>query len=159
VLQDSEAILSKVQRLVGIDGKAKASKSMDNAIFLSDSSEVIKQKIQAMYTDPNHIKASDPGKTEGNAVFAYLDAFYEDSEELEDLKNQYRKGGLGDSVVKEILNDTLQSLLKPIRERRAEVTDAEVENILLSGSEKARKVADSTLMEVRNAIGLKIALK
>lgn len=154
VLKESRAVLSNVQRLVGIDGKAKASKSLNNAIFLSDSAETIKEKVFEMYTDPNHINISDPGTVEGNVVFTYLDAFYNDKEELEDLKNRYRRGGVGDSHLKTLLNDTLQTMLKPIRERRAAITDEEVMITLVEGSEKARETAKETLREVKEAIGL-----
>ena len=153
-LIEAKPILGKVQRLVGIDGKAKASKSLGNAIFMSDSPEVLKQKIYSMYTDPNHIKISDPGKVEGNVVFSYLDAFFEDKDELNSLKEHYRKGGLGDSVLKGILNDTLQNILSPIREKRASISNETVMEILISGSQKAREIAQNTLKEVKEAIGL-----
>lgn len=155
ILLEAEAVLGKVQRLIGIDGKAKASKSLNNAIFMSDSSEVLKQKIYSMYTDPNHIKISDPGKVDGNVVFAYLDAFFEDKLELKSLKDHYKKGGLGDSVLKSLLNDTLQNKLEPIREKRKSVSDEVVKEILQEGSKKARDVAKNTLLEVREAIGLR----
>jgi len=154
VLIEAKPILGNVQRLVGIDGKAKASKSLGNAIFMSDSPELLKQKIYSMYTDPNHIKVSDPGKIEGNVVFAYLDAFFEDKNELNSLKERYKKGGLGDSVLKSILNDTLQNILAPIREKRASISDKYVMEILISGSQKAREIAKGTLQEVRESIGL-----
>lgn len=154
VLIESKPILGKVQRLVGIDGKAKASKSLGNAIFMSDPPEILKQKIYSMYTDPNHIKVSDPGKVEGNVVFSYLDAFFEDKEELKSLKKRYEKGGLGDSVLKGILNDTLQNILAPIRERRASVSNKDAMEILIAGSKKAREIAKNTLVEVKEAIGL-----
>ena len=154
VLVEAEAMVGKVGRLVGIDGKAKASKSLNNAIFMSDSSDILKQKIYSMYTDPDHIKVSDPGKVEGNVVFAYLDAFYEKEEELDDLKVQYQRGGLGDMVLKSLLNDTLQNLLKPIREKRDSLSDSKVLEILADSSKKARKIAAQTLEEVRDAIGI-----
>ncbi len=154
VLKESKAVLSHVQRLVGIDGKAKASKSLNNAIFLSDSSQVIKEKVYQMYTDPNHLKISDPGTVEGNVVFTYLDAFLQDKEQLNDLKRQYRKGGLGDSTVKSLLNETLQNLLQPIREKRLSINDQYVMDVLLEGSAKARAVAQETLREVKEAIGV-----
>jgi tryptophanyl-tRNA synthetase len=154
ILKESKAILSKTQRLVGIDGKAKASKSLNNAIFLSDSSETIKQKIQSMYTDPNHIKISDPGKVAGNVVFAYLDAFFQDEEELKSLKKQYKKGGLGDGTLKSLLNETLQLLLDPIREQRKTIINETVDAVLTKGNIGARAIASQTLKEVRKAIGL-----
>lgn len=154
VLKESQAVLSKVQRLVGIDGKAKASKSLNNAIFLSDAPEIIKEKVFEMYTDPNHINISDPGTVEGNVVFTYLDAFYEDKEELQELKKHYQRGGLGDFKLKTLLNETLQTILKPIREKRASISTDSVMDILISGSKKAREVAKETLNEVKDAIGL-----
>ena len=154
ILLEAEAMLGNVGRLVGIDGKAKASKSLNNAIFMSDPSDVLKQKVYSMYTDPNHVKMSDPGMVEGNVVFAYLDAFYEDKEELASLKAQYRKGGLGDTTLKSLLNGTLQNLLDPIREKRESISGATVLDILADGSKKARKIAQQTLLEVREAIGL-----
>ncbi len=153
-LLESQPVLGKIQRLVGIDGKAKASKSLNNAIFMSDSSEILKQKIYSMYTDPGHIKVSDPGKVEGNVVFAYLDAFFEDKDELNSLKEHYKKGGLGDSALKALLNDTLQNKLKPIREKRESISDKTIMDILLEGSRNAREIAKNTLLEVREAIGL-----
>jgi tryptophanyl-tRNA synthetase len=154
ILKESKAILSKVQRLVGINGKFKASKSLNNAIFLSDSSNTIKEKIYQMYTDPNHLKISDKGKVEGNVVFIYLDAFYENKEELEDLKSQYQRGGLGDSTLKSLLNETLQNLITPIREKRELINDNEIVEILMEGTKKARVVAKQTLLEVKDAIGI-----
>jgi tryptophanyl-tRNA synthetase len=154
ILKESEAVLSNVQRLVGVDGKAKASKSLNNAIFLSDSEETIKEKVYQMYTDPGHIKVSDPGVVEGNVVFTYLDAFYDNKLELENLKSHYRKGGLGDSSLKSLLNEVLQNLLSPIRERRQSVSDSEVMDILMEGTKNARKVTVQTLQEVKDAIGI-----
>ena len=154
VLLEAEAMIGTVGRLVGIDGKAKASKSLNNAIFMSDPSEVLKQKVYSMYTDPNHVKVSDPGMVEGNVVFAYMDAFYSDKEELADLKAQYQKGGLGDMTLKSMLNKTLQNLLSPIREKRESISETTVLDILTNGSKTARKVAQQTLQEVRESIGL-----
>ena len=154
ILLEAEAMIGNIGRLAGIDGKAKASKSLNNAIFMSDSAEILRQKIYSMYTDPNHVKVSDPGKVEGNVVFAYLDAFYENKTELDELKAKYQKGGLGDTVLKSLLNDTLQTLLAPIREKRAEISDTTILDLLMDGSLKARKIAKQTLAEVRGAIGL-----
>ena len=153
-LKECEAYLSKSGRLVGIDGQAKASKSLNNAIFLSDEPNVIKEKVFSMYTDPDHIKVSDPGKVEGNVVFAYLDAFYDDIEEIESLKNQYRKGGLGDMKLKALLNDTLQKLLEPIREKRNSYTEDYLMDICKAGTRKANELAQQTLSEVKDAIGI-----
>jgi tryptophanyl-tRNA synthetase len=154
VLRESEAVLTNVQRLIGINGKAKASKSLNNAIFLSDSKETIREKVYQMYTDPNHISISDPGRVEGNVVFTYLDAFYKDKNELMNLKTQYQKGGLGDSKLKSLLNETLQDLIAPIRDRRKSITDNEVMDILINGTKKAKIIAEQTLREVKDAIGI-----
>jgi tryptophanyl-tRNA synthetase len=154
-LKEAEAYLSATSRLVGIDGKAKASKSLGNAISLADSAEDVKKKVFAMYTDPDHLKVSDPGKIEGNVVFAYLDAFHEDKEEVASLKQHYQKGGLGDVTIKNILNTTLQTLLGPIRERRAGLEREQIMDILSTGTAATRKVATVTIEEVREAIGIK----
>lgn len=154
-LKEAKPVLSKTSRLVGIDGLAKASKSLGNAIFLSDSPEEIKRKVFLMFTDPAHLKVSDPGKVEGNVVFAYLDAFHPDLEEVASLKDHYRKGGLGDSVIKSFLNNTLQTMLEPIRDKRNGIKREELMDILTTGTAAARKVAKSTLEEVRDAIGLR----
>ena len=155
-LKEAEAYIGKAGRLTGIDGKAKASKSLNNAIFLSDAPEVIREKVFSMFTDPSHIRVSDPGKVEGNVVFTYLDAFCEDKEEVESLKQQYRKGGLGDTKIKAFLNDVLQNLLKPIREKRESLSKKELLEICRAGTDKALKVAECTLREVKEAIGINI---
>ncbi len=153
------------RRLVGTDGNAKMSKSIGNCIYLKDSSEEIKKKIMGMYTDPNHIKVSDHGKVEGNVVFTYLDVFCkEDSfkkylpeyENLDELKDHYRRGGLGDMKIKNFLNDVLQEELKPIRERREKLAKNPeyVYNVLKEGTKKARKKAQETLKEVKKAMML-----
>lgn len=152
-LQECEASLSNHPRLVGIDGANKASKSLGNAIFLSDTEEELRQKVFKMYTDPNHIKITDPGKVEGNVVFEYLDAFHHDSEEVSSWKKHYTKGGLGDVFLKTELNKTLNKFLTPIRERRKSLKTEEVYDILEHGTSKARNIAQSTMQEVRNAIG------
>lgn len=152
-------------RLVGTDGKNKMSKSLGNCIFLSDEPEIIKQKIMSMYTDPDHIHVSDPGKVEGNTVFEYLDAFVkEDSFEkylpdyknLDELKAHYTRGGLGDVKIKLFLNNILQELLKPIRERRKELEKdpQAVYEILFKGSDEANKVANATLEKMKSAMGI-----
>lgn len=152
-------------RLVGTDGKNKMSKSLGNCIFLSDEPEIIKQKIMSMYTDPDHIHVSDPGKIEGNTVFEYLDAFVkEDSFEkylpeynnLDELKAHYIRGGLGDVKIKLFLNNILQELLKPIRERRKELEKdpQAVYEILFKGSDEANKVANATLEKMKSAMGI-----
>lgn len=142
-------------RLPGLDGNAKMSKSLGNAIYLSDDSETLKKKVMSMYTDPNHIHVEDPGQVEGNTVFTYLDVFGPDKDTVAQLKEDYQKGGLGDVKIKRYLNKVLEAELAPIRERRqkyAENLDA-VYDMLYQGSQKANQVADQTLQEVRDAIG------
>jgi tryptophanyl-tRNA synthetase len=154
-LKECNAILSNTPRLVGIDGKAKASKSLGNAISLSDTQEEIKQKIFQMFTDPAHLKISDPGQVEGNVVFTYLDIFHPDKEEVESLKAHYRRGGLGDMTIKNILNNSIQDLLKEIREKRGTIKQKDVQEILYYGTAKASQRAKLTMEEVREAIGVK----
>ena len=142
--------------LPGLDGKAKMSKSLNNAIFLSDDSLAVEAKVMEMYTDPNHIHVKDPGTVEGNMVFAYLDIFDSNTAEVEELKNQYRAGGLGDVVIKKRLAKVINEFLAPMRERRAELEkDPErITQILREGTEKARTVAQKTLNEVKAAMGI-----
>lgn len=156
ILKECEAYLSKVSRLIGIDGNAKMSKSLGNTIYIKDSPDIIKQKVMSMYTDPNHIKVEDPGKVEGNVVFTYLDIFDNNKEELEELKNHYRKGGLGDVKLKRRLTDLIVAKLQPFQEKRKEYENNmdEVIKIVKMGNEKAREKASQTLSEVRNAIGI-----
>ena len=165
-LVEPEAVLSNndvCSRLPGLDGKAKMSKSLNNCIYLSDEPEVIKNKILGMYTDPNHISINDPGKIEGNVVFTYLDAFAKDEDfkkycpeyaNLEEMKEHYRSGGLGDVKIKRFLNDIIQEELQPIRERRKELQKhiPEIFNILRKGSEEATKVAARTLKKVKDSM-------
>jgi len=143
-------------RMPGIDGKAKMSKSLGNAIYLSDDEETVKKKVMSMFTDPNHIRVEDPGCVENNTVFTYLDAFCTDKEYVEDLKAHYKRGGLGDVKVKRYLNEVLQAELAPIRARRAELEKdkAYLYEVLRKGSENARAVAAQTLKEVREAMGI-----
>lgn len=158
VLVEPRVILPKagLGRLPGIDGNAKMSKSLNNAIYLSDEPEVIKKKIMSMYTDPNHIRVEDPGQIENNTVFTYLDAFAQDKAKVEEMKEHYKRGGLGDVKVKKYLNEVLQAELEPIRARRKEYEKNidYVYEILKTGSEKAREKASNTLHEVREAIGI-----
>lgn len=154
ILKECKLYLGNSGRLVGVDGKAKASKSLNNAIFLSDDPAMIKEKVFSMYTDPDHIKVSDPGKVEGNVVFTYLDAFHENKEEVESLKRKYRNGGLGDVMIKELLNKTLQDILSPIRENRAVLRKKDLVEICFEGTKKASIVANGTAEEVRDAIGI-----
>ena len=150
-------------RLPGIDGKAKMSKSLGNCIYLSDSAEDVQKKVMSMFTDPNHLRVQDPGKVEGNPVFTYLDAFCTDEQfaeflpdykNLDELKEHYQRGGLGDVKIKKFLNKVLQAELAPIRERRAmwEARIPDVYDILKSGSEVARAKANETLADVRRAM-------
>jgi tryptophanyl-tRNA synthetase len=156
VLVEAKAMIPKMARLPGTDGKAKMSKSLGNAIFLADLPDAISKKVKGMYTDPGHLRVEDPGKVEGNPVFDYLEAFDPDRITLEDFKNRYRKGGLGDSVVKKHLDEVLQNFLKPIRERRTLFANdpATVWNLLKKGTEQALEVAAQTLVEVRKAMCL-----
>jgi len=156
ILPEAHALIPAVGRLPGIDGKAKMSKSQGNAIPLSATPDEIRDAVRRMYTDPNHLRASDPGAVEGNVVFTYLDAFDEERTAVEELKAQYRRGGLGDMVVKRRLEDILQSLLAPIRERRAALArdPGHVLALLRAGTERARDVTQATLDEVRAALGL-----
>lgn len=158
VLVEPEIILPpKGQgRLVGIDGKGKMSKSLNNGIYLSDSADEIQKKVMSMFTDPNHIRIEDPGQVAGNVVFTYLDVFADDQEKVQELKDHYERGGLGDVKIKRYLNDILQAKLKPIRERREEfaANPDYVMNMLKEGSETAEKVAAQTLKEVKDAMGI-----
>ncbi len=150
-------------RLPGTDGKAKMSKSLGNCIYLADPEEIVREKIMSMYTDPDHIRVQDPGKLEGNTVFTYLDAFCQpehfaeflpDYQNLDELKAHYQRGGLGDVKVKKFLNNVMQSLLSPMRERRAQWEGRlpEVYEILKKGSEIAAETAQGTLDRVRHAM-------
>lgn len=143
-------------RLPGIDGKAKMSKSLNNAIYLSDEPDIITKKVMNMFTDPNHIRVQDPGCIESNTVFTYLDTFCNDYEYLGKLKEHYQMGGLGDVKVKKYLNEILQAELEPIRKRRKEFEEdiPGLYEILRNGSYNARIIAKNTLEEVRDAIGI-----
>lgn len=143
-------------RLPGLDGNTKMSKSLNNAIYLSDDADTLRKKVMSMYTDPNHIHVEDPGKVEGNMVFTYLDIFDKDKDKVAELKEQYRAGGLGDVKIKRYLNEVLEAELGPIRARREEFAKdiPAVYAMLEEGSEKANEVANKTLEEVRRAIGV-----
>ncbi len=165
-LVEPEALIPKnsvCSRLPGTDGKAKMSKSLGNCIYLSDSAEDVKKKVMSMYTDPNHIQISDPGQVEGNAVFTYLDAFCTDADfekfcpeykNLDEMKDHYRRGGLGDVKVKKLLINVLNQELDPIRARRAELEKdiPAVYQILKDGTDAAIKAANATLAEVKAAM-------
>ena len=166
VLVEPKAVLPEVEicnRLPGLDGKAKMSKSLGNCIYLADEPEEIEKKVMSMYTDPDHIKVSDPGKIEGNCVFTYLDAFCKpehfekylpEYENLDALKAHYQRGGLGDVKVKRFLNSVMQEELAPIRERRLEwqAKLPEVVKILEEGTKKAYATAEKTLDEVKSSM-------
>ncbi len=159
-------------RLPGTDGKAKMSKSLGNCIYLSDSAEEVKAKVRSMYTDPGHLQVSDPGKVEGNTVFTYLDAFCKpehfdkfascfvgkkvsfEFHNLEEVKDQYRRGGLGDVMIKNFLNEVLNDTLEPIRKRRKELEQdiSYVYEVLRKGSEVARAAAAETLADVKRSM-------
>lgn len=166
VLVEPKAVIpdNKIcSRLPGLDGKAKMSKSLGNCIYLSDSEKDVKSKVMSMFTDPNHIQITDHGKVEGNTVFTYLDAFCVDDDfseflpeykNLDELKDHYRRGGLGDVKIKKFLNNILQKELSPIREKRKhyEQNIPEIFDMLLKGSEDARKVGAETLKKVKAAM-------
>lgn len=160
-----KAILNEnkiAQRLPGLDGNAKMSKSLNNGIYLSDPSDVIYKKVMSMYTDPNHIKVEDPGKVEENMVFTYLDVFssdeqirkYSEYKTLDEMKKAYEKGGLGDVKIKKVLYNILEEILSPIREKRKYYEEHldEVYSILKEGTNKANEKANKTLKEVKKAI-------
>ncbi len=166
VLVEPEALIptnEACQRLPGTDGKAKMSKSLGNCIYLADTEEEVRQKIMSMYTDPQHLKVSDPGHLEGNCVFTYLDAFSRpehfaaylpEYQNLDELKEHYKRGGLGDVKIKKFLNNVMQEELAPIRARRAQYEKdiPAVYEILRKGTEAAREVAAQTLSEVKHAM-------
>ncbi|KKR70097.1 MAG: Tryptophanyl-tRNA synthetase [Candidatus Woesebacteria bacterium GW2011_GWA2_40_7b] len=153
VFVEPEALVGEVKRLPGTDG-TKMGKSVNNAIYLSDGEEELKKKVMNMYTDPDRIHSTDPGKVEGNPVFIYHDVFNPNKSEVEELKKMYKEGKVGDVEVKEKLFVALNTFLKPIRERRSEFEgkDAELEKILKEGTEKAREVAKETMQKVRHAM-------
>lgn len=158
-LVEPEAIIPKDDlsgRLPGTDGNAKMSKSLGNGIYLSDDQDTVRRKVMSMYTDPGHIHVNDPGKVEGNTVFQYLDVFGEDKRHIAELKEHYQAGGLGDVAVKQYLFEVLDELLSPIRQRRRELVEdlPAVYRVLLEGSRRANAVAEQTLAEVRQAIGV-----
>lgn len=148
--------ISKTPRLPGVDGKAKMSKSLGNAIYLSDSADTIAAKVMKMYTDPDHLHVNDPGKVEGNVVFSYLDIFDGKVEAVAELKAHYQRGGLGDVKLKRHLIDVLENIIAPIRQRREQLAQdpQAVMNIAFAGSDKVRHVAAQTMDEVRRAMRL-----
>lgn len=156
VLKRCKALLSNMGRLPGVDGNAKMSKSLGNALYLGASEEDISKAVKAMYTDPDHIRVADPGKVEGNVVFTYLDAFHDNKEEVAEMKAHYQRGGLGDMACKRVLEKTLQDLLRPIRERREVLIQDKdnLLNILREGTLKAHQVSQETLRRVKEGLGL-----
>ena len=167
-LVEMKAVLPDIKtarRLPGIDGKAKMSKSLGNCIYLDDSNEDIKKKVMQMYTDPDHVKVSDPGKVEGNVVFTYLDVFCKDEDfekylpeyhNLDELKDHYQKGGLGDVTIKKFLTSILCDVISPIREKRQELINNldYVLDVLKEGTKKANLKANETLNKVRKNMGI-----
>lgn len=151
-----ETLLSQTPSLIGTDGKGKMSKSAGNAIFLSDSQEVVEKKVRGMYTDPNRLHAHIPGTVEGNPVFIYHDLFNPHKDEVESLKTRYREGKVGDVEVKATLSAALKTFLDPIREKRKEIEKEKgyVEKVIYEGTEKARAVADATVKEMYSMMGI-----
>ena len=156
VFPEPRGLVGRVPRLVGTDGDAKMSKSVGNTIDLKDDAETVERKVMRMYTDPTRLRATDPGHVEGNPVFMYHDAFNPDTEEVDDLKERYRTGNVGDVEVKRKLAAAINTFLDPIRERRAhyEANPREVRAALARGTEHARTVAQDTMTDVRSALGL-----
>ncbi|HSJ07044.1 MAG TPA: hypothetical protein VK936_10085, partial [Longimicrobiales bacterium] len=156
VFAEPEALVSETPSLPGVNGMQKMSKSLGNAILLSDDTETVRRRVMQMYTDPNRTRADIPGTVEGNPVFIYHDAFNPDADEVEDLKVRYREGRVGDVEVKKKLFAALEAFLSPLRERRAELeADAgRIDEILLDGNAVMRKVAADTLARVREAMGM-----
>jgi tryptophanyl-tRNA synthetase len=156
VFPEPDGLVGRVPRLVGTDGQAKMSKSLNNAIYLKDDAATVTEKVRSMYTDPTRLRASDPGHVEGNPVFMYHDAFNPNRAEVDDLKERYRRGAVGDVEVKQKLAAALNAFLDPIRERRARYAAdmALVRDALASGTERARAAAQETMALVRDALDL-----
>jgi tryptophanyl-tRNA synthetase len=155
-LPEPDTLIGDVPTLVGTDGQAKMSKSLDNAIYLSDDPKTVETKVRGMYTDPNRVRADVPGKVEGNPVFIYHDAFNPDTAEVEDLKERYRQGKVGDVEVKKKLAAAINAFLDPFRQKRAQLESKPglVEDVLREGSDRARREAALTLRMMKNAMGL-----
>ncbi|MGI6376829.1 MAG: tryptophan--tRNA ligase [Anaerolineae bacterium] len=156
VLPEPDAMIGEVPSLIGTDGQAKMSKSLGNAIFLSDDARTVEKKVYSMYTDPNRISADVPGQVEGNPVFIYHDAFNPNKAEVEDLKARYREGKVGDVEVKEKLTRAINAFLDPMRERRAayEAQSGLVERVIYEGTLRASQEGDATLLAMKRAMGL-----
>ena len=156
IFSEVKALVPKTGRLSGLDGQAKMSKSLRNAIYLGESEDDLKKHVMSMFTDPGHLRVQDPGKIAGNIVFEYLDTFGSDLAKIQELKNQYQAGGLGDVTIKKYLLEVLNEILTPIRQRRQELVSdkAELLRLLLQGTEKTRTVAAETLKQVKTALCL-----
>lgn len=156
VLKDPKPLIGRISRLIGVDGNAKMTKSLNNTIFLDESAESLKQKIMSMYTDPNRIRATDPGKVEGNPVFIYHDAFNPNKDEVEDLKTRYRVGKVGDVEVKTKLFQAMDSFLEPIREKHVFYQQSPdlVKDLVNEGNKKVQVIAQETLTQVKQALKL-----
>lgn len=158
LLVECKPLLSKVSRLPSVDGKSKMSKSLGNTIMLGSSEDDIRKSVRAMYTDSNHLRVADPGQVEGNVVFTYLDAFHHDEALVSELKDHYRAGGLGDTKIKGILEECLQELIRPIRERREKLmADRQyMLDVLKAGTEKAFEETTAVANSVKDAYGLRL---
>jgi len=158
ILVECKPLLSKVTRLPSTDGKSKMSKSMGNCILLDASEKEISKAVKSMYTDPNHLRVEDPGKVEGNIVFTYLDAFHTDAAYISELKAKYQEGGLGDGMVKKVLEECLQEILRPIRARRKTFISDKTQliEILKAGSLKSQEESNQVLNNVKQAFGLNL---
>ncbi len=154
VFVEPEALIGKIKRLPGTDGQAKMSKSIGNCIYLSDDRETVNKKVMGMYTDPARVHPTDPGNPEGNPVFIYHEVFNPNKPEIEDFKNRYRSGTVGDVEIKHRLAEVINEMLEPIRERRKKYEEdpKQIDNILITGTEKARSVAKETMRQVRIAM-------
>ena len=157
VFPEPDGLVGRAPRLVGVDGQAKMSKSLNNAIYLKDTPAVVNEKVRSMYTDPTRLRATDPGHVEGNPVFLYHDVFNPNREEVADLKDRYRRGAVGDVEVKQKLATALNEFLDPIREKRAyyEANMGLVRDVLADGTDRTRKVAQATMDLVREALDLR----
>lgn len=158
VLTECKPLLSNAPRLPSTDGRNKMSKSLGNTINLGATEKEITKAVKSMYTDPNHLRVEDPGNVEGNVVFTYLDAFHPDADYVKQLKNHYMRGGLGDGTTKKVLEECLQELLRPIRNRRAEFLSdkAQLIDILAKGSEVSREKTSRVLLDVKDVFGLNL---
>jgi tryptophanyl-tRNA synthetase len=156
VFAEPEALISETPSLPGVNGMQKMSKSLGNAIMLSDDADTVRRRVMSMYTDPNRLRATDPGTVEGNPVFIYHDAFNPDAAEVDDLKVRYREGRVGDVEVKQKLVTALEAFLQPIRERRASFAaqPSLIEEIVHAGNDVMRAVARDTVQRVRSAMGM-----